>query len=148
MCRKCSWWLRKPNDAIFPHSQGHLVWILLKNLKNDSYRSFLAILGLISGPICSQKCSRRLREPNKATFQHSLRYWAWILLEKIKIWLLGSFLGVLDLILGQFRSKNAENILDGLKSQLKPFFHIVRGTDYKFCLKIWKIPLIGPSWPF
>ena len=117
-------------------------------MEKSSYRSFWAILGLIFGPIFCQKCSKRLREPNKATFPHSLRYWAWILLKKIEIWLLGSFLAVLDLILGQFRSKNAKNVLDGLESQMRPFFHTVRGTEYEFCLKTWKITLTGPSWPF
>ena len=39
-----------------------------------------------------------------------------ILIENIEILLLGLFLDILDLVLGQFRSKNAKNILDGLES--------------------------------
>ena len=61
-----------------------------------------------------------------------------MLLENIEIWLLGSFLGVLDLILDQFWSKNAKNLLNGLESQMRPFFHTVRGTEYEFCLKLSK----------
>ena len=91
--QKCSKKLRKPNEAIFPHSLKHLVWILIE-------KSFWAILGLIFGPILGQKSSRRLREANKATFPHSLRNWVWILLENIKFWLLGSFLGVLYKVRG------------------------------------------------
>ena len=117
-------------------------------MENSSYRSFWAILGLIFGPILGQKSSRRLREPNKATFPHSLKNLAWILLENNKVWLLGSFLGIFDLILGQFMSKNAKNVLGGLESQMRPFFHMVWGTEYEFCLEIWKTALSCPSWPF
>ena len=117
-------------------------------MENSFYRSFWAILGLIFGPILGQKSSRRLREANKATFQHSLKNLAWILLENNKIWLLGSFLGVLDISLGQFMSKNAKNVLDGLESQMRPFFYTIWRTEYEFCFRIWRITLKVLFWPF
>ena len=42
----------------------------------------------------------------------------------------------MDLILGQFRSKNAKNVLNGLESQIRPFFYTVLVPEYGFYIKI------------